>query len=789
MRGSKDCFAFSMQELGRLRGPGIRIELDSGTPIFRRPYRYSDMERDLIQSRTHDLIGAGLVEPSYGEYASATVMPAKKDVHGNYTDRRMCGDYRPINRQTRADRYVMPTPEEIFDAVGHAKVFCTLDLRAGYNQLPVHEGDKPKTKFWGIDSHGKDCLYQWRFLPFGLKNAPAEFQRVMDRILRGLPFARAYIDDILVYSDSVAEHELHLQMIFDRLRAHGLRLHPEKCRFFQDVIEYLGHTIYPGGLGVQAIKVEAITRVPRPRDVTRVRAFLGLAGYYRRYVKGFSRIARPLTTLTRMGEPWRWDDEQEQAFLTLKEKLVQAPILRRPIRGRPFQLHTDWSSIGLGAVLTQKDDEGQEFVVAYASRSNNAAEAKYSSYEGECLAVVWAVAHFRCYLFGTPFTLVTDHQPLRWLMESSKLRGKLARWALILQEYDFQVVHRSGVTNLDADGLSRNPCEDETDDTGARWHGETDEEVVPGWHASAYLCLMASSGVEDPDSTSTVTKDAFLVDGEDQDGSHDIYMDERVLEYLQTGQVTSTVDARERDRILQRARRFCWEKSQLLRVWGDGKVRLVPEPSRRASLVRHAHEELGHFGVKRTHSLLQTQYWWRGMHNDVQQLVSRCGVCDRVRASFNAPTPQLQPLPIMGLGYRWSLDFAGPLPLTIRHHRYVLVMIEHFSKWIELVALPEKASAGVALVFLDRVLSHFGAPAEVLTDQGSEFKGEFDGLCEQAMIDHRTTSRDHPEADGLVERMVQTTNKALCKYGLQAGHLGDWDLQLPWLAMGYRFSR
>jgi hypothetical protein len=177
--------------------------------------------------------------------------------------------------------------------------------------------------------------------------------------------------------------------------------------------------------------------------------------------------------------------------------------------------------------------------------------------------------------------------------------------------------------------------------------------------------------------------------------------------------------------------------------------------------------------------LLQIHYWWRGMQQQVQAMVARCVVCDRVRASFNTPMPQLQPLPIMGLGYRWSLDFVGPLPVTPRHNKYVLVMIEHFSKWIELVALPDKFSEGAAYSFLDRVLSRFGVPVEVLTDQGREFLGEFQTLYEQAMIDHRTITRDHPEADGLAERMVQTMKRGLRKYNLNKVHHGDWDLHLP----------
>jgi hypothetical protein len=352
LRSYSNCFAFGMADLGRLKGPGIRIDLVVDAPIFRRPYRYSDMERALIQARCQDLLAAGLVEKSYGEYASATVMPAKKDVHGNWSERRMCGDYRPINRQTKSDRYAMPTPEEIFDAIGHAKVFSTLDLRAGYHQLPIRLEDRQKTAFWGIDPFMKDCLYQWKFLPFGLKNALAEFQRVMDKILVGLHFVRCYIDDIVIYSDTVEEHEQHLKEVFERLVAHGLKLHPGKCKFFQQQIEYLGHTIYPSGLGVQQTKVEAIRRIPQPIDVSRVRAFMGLANYYRRYVKGFSALARPLTMLTKGDQPWVWGEAQKKAFQELKDKLSTTPILRRPIRGRPFQLHTDWSMLGLGAVLT-----------------------------------------------------------------------------------------------------------------------------------------------------------------------------------------------------------------------------------------------------------------------------------------------------------------------------------------------------------------------------------------------------------------------------------------------------
>jgi hypothetical protein len=198
----------------------------------------------------------------------------------------------------------MPTPEEIFDVVGHAKVFSTFDLRAWYHLLPIREEDKGKTAFWGVNFHGKDCLYQWKFLPFGLKNTPTKFQRVMDRILAGLDFVWCYIDDIVVYSDTMEEHHIHLQIVFERLKAHGLRLHPGKCKLFQESVEYLGHVIYLGGLGVQQAKVEVIARISHPTNVHRVRVFMGLTNYYRRYVKGFSVMAKPLNMLLKLDQEW-----------------------------------------------------------------------------------------------------------------------------------------------------------------------------------------------------------------------------------------------------------------------------------------------------------------------------------------------------------------------------------------------------------------------------------------------------------------------------------------------------
>jgi hypothetical protein len=377
IRSYHRCFAFSLQDLEGYKRKPIHIQLEDDHPIFWRPYRLSVSERIGVQDRCRELLATGLIELSNGEVACATVMPSKKDIFGNWMDKRMCGDYRPVNQKTKLDQYPMPIPEEFFDAIGFSRVSSTLDLRSGYHQLPLLMGDQVKTAFWGANHDGKDQLYHWKFLPFGLKNAPAEFQRVMDQVHIGLPFAWCYIDDVIIFSKIPHEHVKHLQAIFERLRRWGLRLHHGKCKFFHDRLAYLGHMIIPGDLGVQQAKVDALQKIPAPVDLPRLRAFLGLVNYYRRFVKNFSLIAKALTIHTSKDQPWTWGREQQQAFETLKQKKCATPVLRRPDVSKSFQLHTDWSSLGLGVVLTQEDDFGREYVVA-----------NYSSYAGETLTAV-----------------------------------------------------------------------------------------------------------------------------------------------------------------------------------------------------------------------------------------------------------------------------------------------------------------------------------------------------------------------------------------------------------------
>ncbi len=326
----------------------------------------------------------------------------------------------------------MPIPEELFDNIRDLNIFTIVDLRQGLNQIVFVAKDYKKTTF-----HGSNKLWEWLVMPFRLKNALIFFQRVMDQVLEGADFLKYYIDDILVHSKGLLQHLAHLEELFKRLHEINMKIHLKMCEFVVTLIVYLGHIILPNGIMVNWAKIVAILEMPNLINVHTLRSFIGLCNYYKIYVQDFNTVAHALYALLKKHVVTTWSEKTKEAFNTLKEKLSEFPILRRPNFSKVFILHTNWSAFGISAILGQLDEEGKKYVITYASRSNNKVESNYSSYEGECLVVVWAVIH----LYGTKFTLYTDHQLIKWLMTNDKFIGKLAHWVLILQEYEFKVIH------------------------------------------------------------------------------------------------------------------------------------------------------------------------------------------------------------------------------------------------------------------------------------------------------------------------------------------------------------
>src|SRR4051812_43076423 len=340
----------------------------------------------------------------------------------------------------------------MLDSLGGSTWFTSLDLASGYWQVEMDPKDRERTAF--ITQFG---TYQFTVMPFGLCNAPATFQRLMDDVLRDLlwDFVVVYLDDLNIFSRTFEEHLTHLRTVFDRLKQAGLKLNPEKCRFVSPELTFLGHVIDKQGIRTDPDKIEKVKNFPEPKNLTQLRGFLGLASYYRRFIKDFSKIAGPLNKLLKKNISYQWTKEQQKAFEYLKGCLISSPILVYPDWNKRFILFTDASTFALGAVLAQRDDEDHEHVIAYASRSLLPAEKNYTATELECLAVVWAIGKFHHYLHGKRFLLITDHSALCHLLNVTTPNGRLARWVMKLQAYDFDTIHRAGKKHTNVDSLSR----------------------------------------------------------------------------------------------------------------------------------------------------------------------------------------------------------------------------------------------------------------------------------------------------------------------------------------------
>ncbi|CAM4569383.1 unnamed protein product [Caretta caretta] len=394
------------------------------------------------------MLALGVIQPSASPWASPVVLVPKKD--GSV---RFCVDYWKLNAITVSDAYPMPRPDELLDKLGGARYLTTMDLTKGYWQVPLDADARLKSAF--ITPLG---LYEFLTLPFGLKGAPATFQRLVDQLLRGMEsFAVAYIDDICVFSQTWEDHVSQVRQVLDRLQGAGLTVKAEKCKVGMAEVSYLGHRVGSGRLKPEPAKVEVIRDWPAPHTKKQVQAFIGMAGYYRRFVPHFSAIATPITELCKKGKPDKvvWTEQCQEAFRALKEALGSGPVLANPDFDKAFVVFTDASDTGLGAVLMQEDEKGERHPIVYLSKKLLPREQHYAAIEKECLAMVWALKKLEPYLFGRHFTVYTDPSPLTWLHQMKGANAKLLRWSLLLQDDDMDVVHVKGSANLIADALSR----------------------------------------------------------------------------------------------------------------------------------------------------------------------------------------------------------------------------------------------------------------------------------------------------------------------------------------------
>ena len=409
-----EVFALEGGERGETDLVEMKIDTGDAYPIKQPVRRMPFAVRREVAEHLRKMQDNGVIVPSDSPWSSPVEMVREKD--GTH---RFCVDYRRLNTHTQADLFPIPRIDDLLDQLGDSKYFTTLDLASGYWQIRVHPDSQQKTAF--VTPQG---LYEFKVMPFGLTNAPAVFQRLMQRVLMGLNPAEGpdnvtvYIDDILIFSRTSEDHLQHLHSVLKRLKEAGLKLKLQKCHFIRQEVEYLGHVITPNSLKTNSRLVEAVQKFPIPTSVQQVRQFLGLSSFYRRFIPNFAKIDQPLHSLTRKGVEFVWDGSCQTAFTALKQRLTEASVLAYPPLGHPFSLETDASILGLGAILSQEQEDGKSHPVAYASRSLSPQERNYGITELESLAVVWAMRHFKYYLYGNLVTVYTDHSAIKATVES-----------------------------------------------------------------------------------------------------------------------------------------------------------------------------------------------------------------------------------------------------------------------------------------------------------------------------------------------------------------------------------
>ena len=621
---------FSLDEGERGETSLEMMDIDTGDAPARKqpPRRMPFMVREEVARQLKLMQQDGVIQPSNSPWSSPVVIVRKKD--GGH---RFCVHYRALNSVTRADTFPLPRIDDLLDQLGGACYFSTLDLASGFWQIRMDPQAREKTAF--VTPHG---LYEFLVMPFGLTNAPAVFQRLMQKVLNGLnpdggkQFVAAYLDDILVFSETLEDHLIHLRKVIDRLKAANLKLKPAKCMFVRREVEYLGHIITADGLKPNPRITDAVCNFCTPESVQDVRRFLGMASYYRKFIAGFSKIAQPLHHLTAKDVPFKWSPDCETACATLKSKLVSPPVLAYPRFGKGFTLETDASIQGLGAVLSQKQTDRRLHPVAYASRALNPAEKNYSVTDLETLAVVWGIAHFHSYLYGSDVTVITDHSAVKQVLESPNPTGKHARWWTRVYGRGVKsvnIVYRAGRENASADALSRSPV------SLPPLEGPGQDEVQVSPVASA-----------DPENSAPTTTPSGP--GQDSGPSQNIssllqwtpantpapldYDSEQMKDpdlkdlilYLLHTQVPDDPD--KAWKLAAKASQFTIVNGILVYVdhpRGDRRRVVVPEHLKE-KILRESHGGIysGHFAGPKLYNTLSRQWWWSGMYNDIHASVA-----------------------------------------------------------------------------------------------------------------------------------------------------------------------
>lgn len=759
-----------------------RIRTTDEVPVHAKSYRYPFIHRQEVRDQIKKMLDQGIIQPSESAWSSPIwVVPKKIDASGKQKWR-LVVDFRKLNEKTLDDKYPIPNISDVLDKLGKCQYFTTLDLASGFYQVEMDPQDIEKTAFNVEHGH-----FEFLRMPMGLKNSPSTFQRVMDNVLRGLQndICLVYLDDIIVFSTSLQEHMTNLEKVFQRLRESNFKIQMDKSEFLKLETAYLGHIISKDGIKPNPDKISAIKNYPIPKTPKEIKQFLGLLGYYRKFIPDFARTTKPLTQCLKKGRKITLDTEYVNCFEKCKILLTNDPILQYPDFSKEFNLTTDASNVAIGAILSQ-GPIGSDKPICYASRTLNESEINYSTIEKELLAIVWATKYFRPYLFGRKFKILTDHKPLQWMMNLKEPNSRLTRWRLRLSEYDFTVIYKKGKSNTNADALSRIEIHtkeamsliDEIDELNSLLGNPSEtipvqatsstetvhtsnenpileipitDEPLNKFHRQIHLTV-----VNDVKRRPTVTKPF------DTHTRTSIQLSQNNLEDDVINAIKEYVNPKVKTAILISPTLAMYsiipiiqdkfKSSSLNLVLTKSELENVKEYLRQQEIICHYHNgKTNHRGINECYLALSNKYYWPKMKDQITKFINECTICgqakyDRnpVRPQFNVVPPATKPFEII------HMDL-----FTVHSEKYV-TFIDVFTKYGQAYHLRDGTAVSILQALL-HYCTHHGVPMTIITDNGTEFTNQlFMEFTRLHKINHHRILAHSPNDNGNIERFHLT---------------------------------
>ena len=795
-----DIFSRSSEDIGHT--PLLKMDIDTGDspPVCQKPYSLPLKHVEWVTKELEILEKAGVISRSVSPWASPIVIVPKKSEPGEPPRRRMCVDYRvlnsllpPVNKahsKAKGILSLVPLPkiDEIYAQLKGSKVYSAIDMRSGYFHLGLSDEAKPKTAFVPGGPHG--AKYEFNRCPFGLSQAPAYFQRLVHEVLKGITFAFGYLDDILIFSPDNKTHLEHLEVVFQRLREADLKLKASKCNFFKKHIQYLGHLVSGEGIEPLPEKLEAVRKMPPPTTPKEIRQFLGLVGYYRKFVPKFADIARPLTNLTKLDVPYEWTNRCQEAFEFLKQMLLKEPILKYPDPSKPYTLFTDASKFAWACVLTQEyehefDGKKRKILhpITYMSGLFKGSQINWATLTKEAYAIYVSVKKLDHYIQDAEVTLRSDHLPLKSFLQKNTMNTKVNNWAIDITSRcrNIQFEYIKGIKNTLADTMSRlieitPEIEQEPEPPGQEFGYDIFETLEPIETTTHYINELKE---EIQIKHEAIPDDLLPIVDLTESQLEDIQMKDKFIK-----NIINRLVAKQQPE----GKPYYLEGKLLKKYIYDNKQRFevtVVSPNCAPLLLNLAHDQLGHNGTARTYMLLKRTYYWKGMKTDVSNYVKQCKLCQKqnilpvkyVSGHFSAPMAPMEFI---------SMDLIGDFTPSSKGNKYALTVICMLTGYTFCIPIPSKKASDVITAYIDNVYSKFGGSKKILSDNGTEFKNQlFEKIAKELGVEFKCyTAPYHPQSNGRIEGFHHFLKSCMTKH---ISSTMEWDQVVHLATAAYNF--